>query len=64
MSEPVVARLNAALGEVMLTAAAQSYFTGLGMQPRTSTPVEAAEHIRVEAGRWTKIIQGIGVRID
>jgi tripartite-type tricarboxylate transporter receptor subunit TctC len=64
MPEPVVARLNAALGEVMLTAAAQSYFTGLGMQPRTSTPVEAAEHIRVEAGRWTKIIQGIGVSID
>jgi tripartite-type tricarboxylate transporter receptor subunit TctC len=62
--EAVVARLNKALGEVMLTAESQSYFTGLGMQPRTSTPAEAAEHIRVEAARWTKIIQGIGVSVD
>ena len=64
MPEPVVARLNATLGEVMLAAEAQSYFTGLGMLPLTSTSAEAAEHIRVEAARWTKVIQGIGVSVD
>ena len=30
----------------------------------TSTPAEAADHIRTESARWTKIIQGIGVSVD
>ena len=64
MPEPIVARLNAALGDVMRTPEAQKYFTGLGMQPITGTPAEAAEHIRKEAARWTAIIRGIGVSVD
>ena len=64
MPEPIVARLNAALGDFMRTAEAQKYFTGLGMQPATGTPAEAAEHIRKEAARWTAIIRGIGVSVD
>jgi tripartite-type tricarboxylate transporter receptor subunit TctC len=64
MPERIVMRLNQALGDFMLTPEAQKYFTGLGMQPLSSTPAEAAEHIRKEAARWTKIIKGIGVSID
>ena len=64
MPEPIVARLNAALGDFMRTPEAQKYFTGLGMQPTTGTPAEAAEHIRKEAARWTAIIRGIGVSVD
>ena len=64
MPEPIVARLNTALGDVMRTPEAQKYFTGLGMQPVTGTPAEAAEHIRKEAARWTAIIRGIGVSVD
>ncbi len=48
----------------MRTPEAQKYFTGLGMQPVTGTPAEAAEHIRKEAARWTAIIRGIGVSVD
>jgi tripartite-type tricarboxylate transporter receptor subunit TctC len=64
MPEPIVVRLNAALGDVMRTPEAQKYFTGLGMQPTTGTPAAAAEHIRKEAARWTAIIRGIGVSVD
>ncbi len=64
MPEPVVARLNQALAEFMLTPEAQKYFIGLGMQPTTGTPAQAAEHIRTEAARWTTIIKGIGVSIE
>ncbi len=64
MPEPIVARLNAALGDFMRTPEAQKYFTGLGMHPTTGTPAEAAEHIRKEAARWTAIIRGIGVSVD
>jgi tripartite-type tricarboxylate transporter receptor subunit TctC len=64
MPEPVVARLNAALTEVMKTPEAQQYFTGLGMRPSTGTPSEAAEHIRKESARWTALIRGIGLSVD
>jgi tripartite-type tricarboxylate transporter receptor subunit TctC len=64
MPEPIVMQLNQALADVMRTAEAQKYFTGLGMQPMTSTPAEAADHIRRESARWTKIIRGIGLSID
>ena len=43
MPEPIVARLNQALAEFMRTPEAQKYFIGLGMQPMTGTPAEAAE---------------------
>ena len=64
MPEPIVNQLNRALGDFMRTPEAQQVFTGLGMQPLTSTPAEAAEHIRKESARWTAIIKGIGVSID
>lgn len=64
MPGPIVARLNAALGDFMMSPEAQKYFTGLGMQPRTSTPAEAAAYIRTESERWTKLIRGIGLSID
>jgi tripartite-type tricarboxylate transporter receptor subunit TctC len=62
--EPIVTRLNQTLAEVMRTPEAQKYFTGLGMQPTTGTPAEAAEHIRKESAKWTAIIRKIGVSID
>ena len=59
-----MAKLNKALTEVMLTPEAQKFFIGLGMQPRTGTPAQAAEHIRVEAAKWSAIIKGIGLSVD
>jgi tripartite-type tricarboxylate transporter receptor subunit TctC len=62
--EPVVAKLNSALADFMATGEAQKHFISLGMQPKTSTPGEAHDYIRAEAARWTRIIHGIGVRVD
>jgi tripartite-type tricarboxylate transporter receptor subunit TctC len=64
MPEPIVNRLNRALAEVMVTPEAQNYFISLGMQPRTSTPKQAQEHIVKEAARWTEVIRGIGISIE
>jgi tripartite-type tricarboxylate transporter receptor subunit TctC len=64
MPEPIVNRLNRVLAEVMVTPEAQTYFTSLGMQPRTGTPKEAHEHIVKEAARWTEVIRGIGISIE
>jgi tripartite-type tricarboxylate transporter receptor subunit TctC len=57
-------RLNQAFAGFMVTEEARKYFTGLGMQPMTSTPAEAAAHIRAESERWTKLIRGIGLIVD
>jgi tripartite-type tricarboxylate transporter receptor subunit TctC len=64
MPEPIVQRLNGALASVMVTPEVQNYFTSLGMQPRTSTPKEAHEHIVKEAARWTEVIRGIGISVE
>jgi tripartite-type tricarboxylate transporter receptor subunit TctC len=64
MPERIVTRLNQTLGEVMQTAEAQRFFTGLGMRPMTSTPAEAAEHVRKEAARWTELIRKIGLSVE
>ena len=64
MPQAIVAKLNRALAEFMLTPEAQKFFIGLGMQPKTGTPQQAQEHIRDEAARWTKIIKGIGISVD
>jgi tripartite-type tricarboxylate transporter receptor subunit TctC len=48
----------------MVTPEAQNFFTSLGMQPRTSTPKQAHEHILKEAARWTEVIRGIGISIE
>ncbi len=62
--EPIVAKLNGALADFMRTPQAQQHFIALGMQPKTGTPQEAHDYIRVEAARWTKIIKGIGISVD
>jgi tripartite-type tricarboxylate transporter receptor subunit TctC len=64
MPAPIVTRLNVTLAEVMRTPEAHRYFTGLGMQPATGTPAEAADHVRKESARWTELIGKIGVSIE
>ena len=64
MPPEIVERLNGAIAETMRTPEAQKYFTGLGMQPTTGTPAQAAEHIRKESERWTALIKRIGVSIE
>ena len=64
MPEPVVTKLNRTLADVMQAPEVQSYFTSLGMQPRTSTPKQAHEHIVKEAARWTAVIRGIGISVE
>ena len=64
LPEPIVMKLNRALADVMRTPEAQNFFTSLGMQPRTSTPKEAHEHIVKEVARWTEVIRGIGISVE
>jgi len=64
MPAPIVAKLNAALADFMLTPEAQTHFKSLGMQPMTSTPQEAHAYIVKEAARWTEVIKGMGISVE
>jgi tripartite-type tricarboxylate transporter receptor subunit TctC len=64
MPEPIVTKLNRTFAGLMMTPESQHFFTSLGMEPRTSTPAEAHDHIVKEAAKWSAIIKGIGVSID
>jgi tripartite-type tricarboxylate transporter receptor subunit TctC len=64
LPQPIVSKLNGALADFMLTPEAQKHFTSLGMQPMTSTPAQAHDHVVKEAARWTKVIRGIGISIE
>jgi tripartite-type tricarboxylate transporter receptor subunit TctC len=61
---PIVAKLNTALSDFMVTPEAQAFFTSLGMQPKTGTPAEAHAHVVKEAARWTQVIKGMGISVD
>ena len=64
MMYPGVTFIPRAVGVRALTPEAQTHFKSLGMQPMTSTPVEAHEYIVKEAARWTEVIKGMGISVD
>ncbi len=64
MPEPIVKKLNHALADFMVTPEAQTFFTSLGMEPKTGTPAQAHGHIVKEAARWGQVIKGMGISID
>jgi tripartite-type tricarboxylate transporter receptor subunit TctC len=61
---PVVAKLNAALVDIMATPQTRDHFLKLGWQPRTSAPDELGAYIRAEVERWTKVIRTVGASVE
>jgi len=61
---PIVAKLNAALVDLMATAETRNHFVALGMQPMSSTPVELGTYIRSEIARWTSLLKAIGASVE
>jgi len=62
--QPIIDRLNAALGKVLVTVEIRERFAGLGAEPLTSTPEEFAAHIRNETAKWSRLVKSAGVRIE
>ena len=60
VSEPIVAKLNKALVDMLATRETQAHLIGLGMQPLATTPAETGAFIRSEIARWAKVIKSIG----
>ncbi|MPZ40742.1 MAG: tripartite tricarboxylate transporter substrate binding protein [Rhizobiales bacterium] len=56
----IVARLNTAFNDILLSGEAKAYFGRLGWQPLNTTPQELGEHIKTEIVRWGKVMQAAG----
>ena len=61
---PIVAKLNAALVDIMATPDIRAHFLNIGWQPLSSTPEHAADYVRAEIERWTKLIGATGMSAE
>ena len=58
----IVDRLNAEVGKVMQSPETRKHFAGIGGEPLSSTPGQAAAFLRSETERWTKVIRDAGIK--
>ena len=60
----IIDRLNAEIGKVMQTAETRERLLAVGGEPATGTPEQAAEFLRTEYARWSKLIKDAGIRAE
>jgi tripartite-type tricarboxylate transporter receptor subunit TctC len=64
MPADVVAKLNAALNAVLSQPDAATQFTKIGLDPKVSTPAEAAAYLKADSDKWGDVIRRIGLQAD
>jgi tripartite-type tricarboxylate transporter receptor subunit TctC len=60
----IIDRLNAETTKVMQTPETRERLLAVGGEPATSTPEQAAEFLRTEFTRWSKVIKDAGIRAE
>lgn len=58
----IVERLSAEAAKVMQTPETRAYFAGIGGEPVSTTPEQAAAFLRTEHERWAKLIREAGIK--
>ena len=61
---PIVAKLDAAIREVIAAPDTAAFLLARGMQGLTSTPAELENYIRVEIPRWAAVVKAAGATAD
>jgi tripartite-type tricarboxylate transporter receptor subunit TctC len=64
MPEPIVAKINATLREVIAGPEVRAVFQARDMTGVTSTPKELEEMIRKEIPRWAEVVTAAGATAD
>ena len=62
LPRPIVDRLNQAINRVVQSADTRERFSGLGFEPRGTTPEELERHIKSEVARWSAVIKAQGIK--
>jgi tripartite-type tricarboxylate transporter receptor subunit TctC len=59
----IVALLQREIAKLIVSPDISGRMAALGYHPIGNTPEECAEHIRLEATRWAKVIQEAGIKV-
>lgn len=62
--KPVIARLNAAVRQVMADPAVSERFRKLGANPGASSPEEFSKRIRNELAQWRVLVKKLGLKFE
>jgi tripartite-type tricarboxylate transporter receptor subunit TctC len=62
--EPVIAKLNAAINEIMKTADAQEKLKTIGFDPIIKSHQEAAREFKNDVGTWSKMTRAVGLAAE
>jgi tripartite-type tricarboxylate transporter receptor subunit TctC len=60
LSPTIVAKLNKALTEVVMSDETKTHFLNVGWVPLSSTPDELGAYIKSEIARWAKVVEAAG----
>ena len=60
----IIAKLNAAINEVLKTPEVQAHFAALSMQPVGGTPAEMADFVKAETRRWGEVIRAANITAE
>ncbi len=61
--KPVIAKLNAEITKIMAMPDVKERLSNVGVEPRSSTPEEAAAYIKQDVGKWAKVIKDAHVQM-
>jgi tripartite-type tricarboxylate transporter receptor subunit TctC len=64
MRPAVVNAINADVTRILKTREVHQRLVGLGLEPRTSTPVELSGFLKEEVAKWAKVVKDSGARVD
>jgi len=62
LPRPIVNRLNQAINRVVQSADTRERFSGLGFEPRGTSPEDLERHIKSELARWSGVIKAQGIK--
>ena len=62
--EPVIAKLNAALGPVLASGELRAALAKLGVETLGTTPSEARALIETDTRRWAEVIKANRIQLD
>ena len=64
VAQPIVAKLNKTLVDLMAKPETKAHFIGLGWVPQTSTPAELGDYIGSEVLRWAVVVKAAGATAE
>ncbi|MBK3666501.1 tripartite tricarboxylate transporter substrate binding protein [Bradyrhizobium diazoefficiens] len=64
MSDEAVAKINTALNAVLLEPDGVAQFAKIGLEPRATSPAQAAALLEAESEKWGEVIRRVGLQVE